>query len=156
MIIAMPAPVADDKFLPCSKRLAKTVRRHLKRFGISPVKPLWALTWKWAKQISDSYYVQRWPTSREIASQYLCLLLGHMQSEKSIKMPYRSDLMPQAVEQILRAAADNGSKLIAARDPDNEIDGPLEAELAAETLAIEHQPAPAVVVDDLPLFADAR
>lgn len=89
------------------KALVKRVRSHLWVFGIRPRGEPWRLAWKWAYDISQSYYHPRWPLPSEIASQYVLLLLHHMKASVGLKLPYRADtVMPNSVQQLLSVSLD--------------------------------------------------
>jgi len=78
------------------KKLVRDVRRHLATYGIQPTARFaltqrqWHLTWAWANGIAKSYVFPRWPCAREIAAQYVLLLLAEMKSNHDLKLPYRS------------------------------------------------------------------
>lgn len=109
----------DDRHLPGSKRMIRQVRSHLKGYGLSPVNPIWRQAWQWANEIRRSYLFSEnnWPSSTEIATQYVVLLMAQMQSERSLKLPFRSNRMPDSVRATL-AAAKNGRRLVIAEDPE--------------------------------------
>ena len=84
------------------KRLVKTVRSHLWRYGIRPRGNAWQATWAWASQIANSYYHTSWPLASEIAAQYVLLLLAEMQQNRSLKLPYRANkFIPDEVLRLL-------------------------------------------------------
>src|SRR5262245_46063849 len=73
----VPMSVNDDKNLPGRPRrlTVKLVRHQLRLFGIQPNglhgSRIWIATWEWAAKIANSYYRQSWPSTIEIASQYV-------------------------------------------------------------------------------------
>jgi hypothetical protein len=78
------------------KKLVRDVRRHLATYGIQPTARFalthrqWQTAWAWANDIAKSYVFPRWPCAREIAAQYVLLLLAEMKSNHDLKLPYRS------------------------------------------------------------------
>jgi hypothetical protein len=89
---------------PSQKRI-REVRSWLNSLGIRPLKHtgagrnLWHMAWEWAEQISRSYISRPlWPSAREIASQYVLLLLMHAHERSALKLPYRAgkELSPGA------------------------------------------------------------
>jgi hypothetical protein len=85
--------MAEDSALPGwpKKKLVKAVRRHLWSYGIRPNSTkLWAETWAWASQITNSYVFRRWPLPSEIGSQYVLLLLLDMSADRGLKLPHRA------------------------------------------------------------------
>lgn len=121
----MLATREDDKRLPGSKRLIAMVRRELKSCGIVPVNPIWREAWAWAKRIGDSYLFSpetRWPSSNEIATQYVVLLMATMQGERRLKLPFRANRMTDDVRARL-SSAKNGRRLAIAEDPEEVVAG---------------------------------
>ena len=107
--------MAEDRALPGwpKKRLVKAVRSHLSVYGIRPKYTVWHATWIWASAIANSYVYIHWPIPSEIASQYVFLLLGEMNSCHSLKLPYRAGtVVPDVVRKLLSempiALPDNG------------------------------------------------
>lgn len=99
--------MAEARDLPGwpSKRLVKLVRSHLWRYGIRPKYELWQLTWSWASAIANSYFHPSWPSTHEIATQYLLLLLAQMKDDHALRLPHRADkAMPEAVRARLPVA----------------------------------------------------
>lgn len=90
--------MAESRDLPGwpKKKLVRDVRRHLATYGILPTSRgalthrQWQTTWAWASDIAKSYVFPRWPCSREIAAQYVLLLLAEMKSNHDLKLPFRS------------------------------------------------------------------
>ena len=77
------------------KKLVLEVRRHLRRYGIRPLSiehRAWQEAWEWAHRIAISYVYTRWPDAREIATQYLVLLLCEMREDCSLRLPFRAGL----------------------------------------------------------------
>ena len=97
--------VAEQRELPGfpRKRLVKLVRSILWCYGIRPKGEAWTATWRWASAIADSYYHRSWPLASEIASQYVLLLLGQIQSGHGLKLPHRANVMPDSVKRLLPA-----------------------------------------------------
>jgi hypothetical protein len=96
--------MAEDRALPGwpKKRLVKAVRSHLSCYGIRPQHTVWHATWTWASAIANSYVYIHWPIPSEIASQYVFLLLGEMNSGHSLKLPYRAGtVVPDVVRKLL-------------------------------------------------------
>lgn len=99
--------MAEQRQLPGfpKKRLVKLVRSILWSYGIRPKGEAWTATWLWASAIADSYYHRSWPLASEIASQYVLLLLGQIQSGHGLKLPFRADkVMPESVKRLLPAS----------------------------------------------------
>jgi hypothetical protein len=105
-----------DRGIPssASKRLIKLVRGCLNRYGIRPVwnqLDVWHDAWRWADQIAESYRIpfggrlsrrKHFPSSYEIGSMYVALLLVKMRKERDFKLPFRArDHMPSQVQQRL-------------------------------------------------------
>lgn len=90
--------MAESRDLPGwpKKKLVRDVRRQLATYGILPTsrgaltRRQWQLTWAWANNIAKSYVFKRWPSPREIAAQYVLLLLAEMKGNHDLKLPYRS------------------------------------------------------------------
>jgi hypothetical protein len=84
----------DDRYLPGqpSKRLVTSVRRTLKGYGIRPhERQLWRDAWEWAWAVRESYLFSRhWPSSSEIAAQYVTLLLADMKATPGFRLPFRA------------------------------------------------------------------
>ncbi len=103
---------------PSTARL-KAVRRFLKSYGIVPARDSaeWRLAWKWAAQIADSYMFRKcWPANREIAAQYILLVLAKIRDEGGLKLPFRArEQAPTAVLERLGQAArlQDGSAMVA-------------------------------------------
>ena len=97
--------MAEERSLPGwpKKKLVKEVRRHLSHYGIRPTKfDIWRATWAWAEKIARSYWHIHWPLPREIATQYLLLLLIHMKEDRALRLPYRAkDYIPPEVAALL-------------------------------------------------------
>ncbi len=75
------------------RRLVQSVRRRLRLYGIVPPRHLteWHQTWEWAAKIANSYmYRPVWPTSYEIASQFMFLVLVKMREDSVLKLPPRA------------------------------------------------------------------
>lgn len=69
----------------------KAARRQLRQFGISPKPKLWYATWLWAHEVAGSYLMRKiWPTSGEVAAQYVVLLLVEMKQDATIHLPTRA------------------------------------------------------------------
>lgn len=99
--------MAEQRELPGfpKKRLVKLVRSILWCYGIRPKGEVWTATWRWAAAIADSYYHRSWPLASEIASQYVLLLLGQIQSGHGLKLSFRADkVMPDSVRGLLPAS----------------------------------------------------
>lgn len=98
--------MAEQRDLPGipKKRLVKLVRSILWSYGIRPKGEAWTATWRWASAIADSYYHRSWPLASEIASQYVLLLLGQIQSGHGLKLPHRANVMPDSVKRLLPAS----------------------------------------------------
>lgn len=103
-----------------SKTLVKKVRRQLTWYGIKPVgsihlEKIWYETWQWANQINQSYKVydfskrrrEHWPSSWEIAAQYVFLLMLQMQTDHALRLPFRAG---QHLPPSLQTRLANGSK----------------------------------------------
>jgi hypothetical protein len=73
-------------------RLVKSVRRHLRLYGIQPHRysQEWMLAWHWAHAVGASYYHFHWPSASEISAQYLLLVLAKMKSENDLRLPHRA------------------------------------------------------------------
>lgn len=86
------AAMAMQEYLPGrpTKRLVRLVRAHLRSFGICPRGKPWRAAWSWAYAIANSYLSPQWPTSYEISTQYVLLLLVEMKSNLSLRLPYRA------------------------------------------------------------------
>lgn len=84
--------MAEQRDLPGwpKKRLVKDVRRHLWHYGIRPRHTPWIATWSWASAIANSYFQTSWPSSTEISTQYLLLLLAEMKRNHALRLPYRA------------------------------------------------------------------
>jgi len=75
------------------QKLIKAVRSQLRVYGIRPKGdwcPIWQETWRWAHEIAISYYHTNWPSAREIAAQYVLLILTEMNADGALKLPYRA------------------------------------------------------------------
>ncbi len=145
----LSVPVKDDKYLPgASKAMIRRVRRHLKRFGLVPMDPCWRQAWRWAETVArrnilfvfgkqfKTFERRRlhWPSSEEIATQYVVLLLATMQGERALKLPYRANLMPDDVRATLAGAA-KGRRLAIVEDPNG---------LLARIPSLQHEAGEAV------------
>lgn len=96
--------MAEQRDLPGwpKKRLVKQVRAHLWHYGIRPRGRPWRAAWSWASAISNSYFRTSWPSSTEIATQYVLLLLVEMKESCAIRLPYRaSKVIPDEVRAML-------------------------------------------------------
>lgn len=96
--------MAEQRELPGwpKKRLVKEVRSHFSRYGIRPRGQAWLMAWTWANAIANSYFHTHWPTSSEIGTQYLLLLLAEMQSNHALRLPHRaSKVIPEKVREML-------------------------------------------------------
>jgi len=90
--------MAESRDLPGwpKKKLVRDVRRQLGTYGFLPTsrgaltRRQWQLAWAWANDVAKSYVFKRWPSPREIAAQYVLLLLAEMKSNHDLKLPYRS------------------------------------------------------------------
>lgn len=84
--------MAMQEYLPGrpTKRLVKLVRAHLRSYGIRPRGKPWSAAWSWAYAIANSYLSPQWPTSYEISTQYVLLLLVEMKANQSLRLPYRA------------------------------------------------------------------
>jgi hypothetical protein len=116
--------MAEQRELPGwpKKKLVGEVRWYLRNYGIQPKsREIWLATWEWASRIADSYYRKVWPSPREIASQYVFLLLARMKGDFLLKLPHRAgDHLPDAARAILLEAADRkrvGSSANGAESP---------------------------------------
>lgn len=98
--------MAEDRGLPGwpKKKLVKAVRRHLWSYGIRPTSTkLWAETWAWAHQITQSYVFPRWPLPSEIGAQFVLLLLLEMSANRGLKLPHRAtEQVPLSLRQRLQ------------------------------------------------------
>jgi hypothetical protein len=83
-----------DRYLPGypSNALIRRVRRQLASYGIRPHREsLWRTCWSWADAVARSYVWRKsWPLPREIAAQYVLLLLNDMNADHALKLPYRA------------------------------------------------------------------
>ncbi len=72
--------------------LVKSVRRHLRRYGIAPSRHSeeWQLAWRWACDIGASYHHFHWPSVSEIGAQYLLLVLAKMKNDQALRLPHRA------------------------------------------------------------------
>jgi len=99
--------MAEDRALPGwpKKKLVKAVRRHLWSYGIRPNSTkLWAETWAWASQITNSYVYPRWPLPSEIGAQFVLLLLLEMSAHRGLKLPHRAaEQMPSSLRQRIQS-----------------------------------------------------
>ena len=96
--------MAEQRDLPGwpKKRLVKQVRAHLWRYGIRPRGKPWRGAWSWASSIANSYFRTSWPSSTEIATQYVLLLLVGMKECCALRLPYRaSKVIPEDVKAML-------------------------------------------------------
>lgn len=96
--------MAVQEYLPGrpTKRLVKLVRAHLRSFGIRPRGKQWRAAWSWAQAIANSYFHPHWPTSSEISTQYILLLLVEMKANFSLRLPYRANkVIPDEVRAML-------------------------------------------------------
>ena len=96
--------MAEQRDLPGwpKKRLVKLVRAHLWRYGIRPRGKPWHATWSWANAIAISYFHTRWPSSTEIGTQYVLLLLTEMKENSVLRLPFRaSKVIPHEVRMML-------------------------------------------------------
>ena len=96
--------MAVQEYLPGrpTKRLVKLVRAHLRSFGIQPRGKQWRATWSWANAIANSYFHPHWPSSSEISTQYVLLLLVEMKQNFALRLPYRANkVMPDEVRAML-------------------------------------------------------
>lgn len=96
--------MAVQKYLPGrpTKRLVKLVRAQLCRYGIRPRGKSWRAAWSWAHAIANSYFHPHWPTSSEICTQYVLLLLVEMKESSGLRLPHRaSKVIPDEVRAML-------------------------------------------------------
>jgi hypothetical protein len=96
--------MAEERDLPGwpRKRLVKQVRAHLWRYGIRPRGTPWRAAWSWASAIANSYFRPSWPSSTEIATQYVLLLLVEMKESFALRLPYRaSKVIPDEIRAML-------------------------------------------------------
>lgn len=96
--------MAEQRDLPGwpKKRLVKQVRAHLWHYGIRPRGKPWRTAWSWASAIANSYFHTSWPSSTEIATQYVLLLLVEMKESCALRLPYRaSKVIPDEVRAML-------------------------------------------------------
>ena len=96
--------MAEQRDLPGwpKKRLVKLVRAHLWRYGIRPRGRQWRAAWSWAHAISNSYFYPHWPSSSEISTQYVLLLLVEMKQNFALRLPYRANkVIPDEVRAML-------------------------------------------------------
>lgn len=96
--------MAEQRDLPGwpKKRLVKDVRRHLSHYGIRPQHTPWIAAWSWANAIANSYFHTHWPSSSEISTQYLLLLLAEMKRNHALRLPYRANkIIPDQVRAML-------------------------------------------------------
>jgi hypothetical protein len=94
------AAMAEQRDLPGwpKKRLVKLVRSHLWMYGIRPRGKPWIAAWSWANAIANSYFHPRWPSSTEIGTQYVLLLLVEMKENLVLRLPFRaSKVIPDEV-----------------------------------------------------------
>jgi hypothetical protein len=99
--------MAEERTLPGwpKRKLVREVRKHLTHYGIRPNQfSIWQATWAWANAVAQSYYQTHWPLPSEIATQYIFLLLGEMQKNRLLKLPYRANkVVPAEVRALLPA-----------------------------------------------------
>lgn len=96
--------MAVQEYLPGrpTKRLVKLVRAQLWRYGIRPRGKQWRAAWSWAHAISNSYSYPHWPSSSEIGTQYVLLLLMEMKEASGLRLPYRANkVIPDEVRAML-------------------------------------------------------
>lgn len=96
--------MAEQRDLPGwpKRRLVKDVRRHLSHYGIRPQHTPWIAAWSWANAIANSYFHTHWPSSSEIGTQYLLLLLAEMKRNLALRLPYRANkVIPAQVRAML-------------------------------------------------------
>jgi hypothetical protein len=96
--------MAEQRDLPGwpTKRLVRLVRAHLWRYGIRPHGKQWRAAWSWAHAISNSYFYPHWPSSSEIGTQYVLLLLVEMKESCALRLPYRANkVIPDEVRAML-------------------------------------------------------
>ena len=92
--------MAEQRDLPGwpKKRLVREVRSHLWRHGIRLQRTPWLAAWSWAKAVANSYFYPHWPTSSEIGTQYLLLLLAEMKRNHALRLPFRANkVIPEQV-----------------------------------------------------------
>jgi hypothetical protein len=80
-----------NQYLPGhpSKNRQKAVRSYLHSWGIRPKRDIWRLAWQWAWGVACCDLLKpRWPNPREIAAQYVYLLLCDLRTD--LKLPYRA------------------------------------------------------------------
>ena len=98
--------IDDHRTLPHfpRKSLVLAVRKQLNRYGIrptgslpTPLNQIWRDAWEWAaacryvgcdRPNSRRMNWNKWPTAREIAAQYVYLLLANMKSDFALSLPY--------------------------------------------------------------------
>ena len=98
------AAMAVQEYLPGRPtiRLVKLVRAQLFRYGIRPRGKSWRAAWSWAHAIAISYFYPHWPTSSEISTQYVLLLLMEMKEASGLRLPYRANkVIPDEVRAML-------------------------------------------------------
>lgn len=85
-----------------TKRLVRLVRAHLWRYGIRPRGKAWRAAWSWAHAIANSYFYPHWPSSPEISTQYILLLLVEMKANFNLRLPCRAGkVIPAEVKAML-------------------------------------------------------
>ena len=98
--------IDDHRTLPNypRKSLVLAVRKQLNRYGIRPtgsapaaLNQIWRDAWEWAAVCRYAGYDRpnsrrmnwnKWPTAREIAAQYVYLLLVTMQCDFALSLPH--------------------------------------------------------------------
>lgn len=89
----MPVKLMDYRDLPGGPRLKQVqdVKRELRFHGVSPVNEIWKATWSWADEIACNQSKwsrsKRWPGPRQIAAQYMLLLLCEMRRLSMLRLP---------------------------------------------------------------------
>lgn len=110
-----------------SNRLIRSVRQSLRLYmRCRPQRDdsVWRQTWEWAAAIARRDSLQglvpkakpmRWPSSSEIASQFVFLCLIEMRSSSALKLPFRAvEKMPAAVQQRLAGLKVSAGQLLPA------------------------------------------
>ena len=98
-----------DSDHPGGPRLSRVreVKKALRRLGVTPIEGVWADAWEWANQYAQpsAYAIDRrlrWPSSENIASMYLFLLVHQLRLDPRVRLPYGAGgkLPPQIAEHL--------------------------------------------------------
>lgn len=74
----------------------------LGKVRIRPRGKAWRAAWSWAYAIANSYFYSHWPSSSEISTQYVLLLLVEMKESSALRLPYRANkVIPDEVRAML-------------------------------------------------------